>query len=113
MVRVARTLTAGGGQQGDEGTWARRRIERLEKRVGELERELSRARAQSRTIAEERDALRAQLANSEGNLALLTERLSAGKQDGGPVSKRLRADERALLHQLRRSGAGGLPNRAS
>jgi hypothetical protein len=110
LVRVVQTITAGNGQ-GDEGAWARRRIERLERRIGELERELSRAKAESREIADEREDLRRQLEHSEGNLAVLTDRL-AGRQPA-QISNRLGTDEQVLLNQLRGSASRRRPERAS
>ena len=110
LVRVVRTITAGNGQ-GDEGAWARRRIERLERRIGELERDLSRAKAESRGIADERDDLRRQLEHSEGNLAVLTDRLASRKPT--QILNRLGTDEQVLLNQLRGSASRRLPDRAS
>jgi hypothetical protein len=113
LVQVVQTLTQGRpGREGD-GQWARRRIERLERQIDELERDLSQAKAESKSVAEERDELRLQLEHSEGNLALLTDRLSKGKQSEAQLSKRLGPDERALLHQLRSSTVSGRPRRAS
>lgn len=110
LVRVVKTITAGNGQ-GDEGAWARRRIERLERRIGELERELSRAKADSRGIADERDDLRRQLEHSEGNLAVLTDRLASRKP--AQIVNRLGTDEQVLLNQLRGSASRRRPERAS
>jgi septal ring factor EnvC (AmiA/AmiB activator) len=97
LVQVVQTLTQG----------------RLERQIDELERDLSQAKAESKSVAEERDELRLQLEHSEGNLALLTDRLSKGKQSEAQLSKRLGPDERALLHQLRSSTVSGRPRRAS
>ena len=112
LVQVVQTLTKGSAGRESEGSWARRRIERLERQVNELERDLSQAKAESKSVAEERDELRLQLEHSEGNLALLTDRLSTGKVREGHVSKRLGPDERALLHQLRSSSVSGRAGRA-
>jgi chromosome segregation ATPase len=112
LVQVVQTLTKGSTGREGEGSWARRRIERLERQVNELERDLSQAKAESKSVAEERDELRLQLEHSEGNLALLTDRLSTGKVREGHVSKRLGPDERALLHQLRSSSVSGRAGRA-
>jgi hypothetical protein len=113
LVQVVKTLTQGSrGKEGD-GSWAGRRIERLERRIDELERDLSHAKAEAKSVADERDELRLQLEHSEGNLALLTDRLSTGKVREGQVSKRLGPDERALLHQLRSSALSQRPDRAS
>jgi beta-glucosidase-like glycosyl hydrolase len=113
LVQVVQTLTQGGQKREGDGTWARRRIERLERRADELERELSQAKAGAKGVADERDELRQQLEHSEGNLALLTERLSTGQVREGKASKRLGPDERALLHQLRSSSLKQRPGRAS
>jgi septal ring factor EnvC (AmiA/AmiB activator) len=111
LVRVVETITAGSGQREEEGAWARRRIERLERRIGELERELSRAKAESRGIADERDDLRRQLEHSEGNLAVLTDRLASRKPT--QILNRLGTDEQVLLNQLRGSASRRRPDRAS
>jgi hypothetical protein len=50
---------------------------------------------------------------SEGNLALLTDRLSQGPRHGSSVADRLGADERTLLRQLRRPSVNRRPERAS
>jgi chromosome segregation ATPase len=113
LVRVVQTITAGSGQRGEEGAWGRRRIERLERRIGELERELSRAKADSKGIAEERDDLRRQVEHGEGNLAVLTDRLASQKPPQGQVLSRLGTDEQVLLNQLRGSASRRRPDRAS
>lgn len=113
LVQVVQTLTNGSRKKESDGSWARRRIERLERRIGELERDLSQATAESKTLAVERDQLRLQLEHSEGNLALLTERLPAGKSREGELSNLLHSDERALLHELRSSAVKERPGRAS
>jgi len=104
LVRVVKTITAGGGQREEESSWARRRIERLERRIGELERDLSRVGAESKAIAEERDDLAGRLEHSEGNLAVLTDRLASLRPQKPRVGSRLGTDEQALLDQLRGSG---------
>ena len=108
LIQVVQKLTKPTSSGEDEGSWARRRIQRLERRVDELERDLSLSKAESHTVAAERDELRLQLEHSEGNLALLTERLESRKPREGHLSKLLDADERALLHQLR-GGAQSKP----
>jgi urease gamma subunit len=113
LVQVVQTVTKGNQAKESDGSWARRRIERLERRVGELERELTVAKAESKTVAAERDQLGLQLEHSEGNLALLAERLPAAKARDGQLSKLLDSDERALLHQLRGDTARQRPERAS
>ena len=113
LVQVVQTVTKGNQTKESDGSWARRRIERLERRVGELERELTVAKAESKTVAAERDQLGLQLEHSEGNLALLAERLPAAKARDGQLSKLLDSDERALLHQLRGDTARQRPERAS
>lgn len=113
LVQVVQSVTKGNQTKERDGSWARRRIERLERRIDELERELSVARAESKTLAAERDQLAVQLEHSEGNLALLAERLPSGKAREGQLSKLLHSDERALLHQLRSSTVKERPHRAS
>ena len=113
LVQVVQTVTKGNQAKESDGSWARRRIERLERRVGELERELLVATAESKTLAAERDQLGLQLEHSEGNLALLAERLPAAKARDGQLSNLLDSDERALLHQLRGDSARQHPKRAS
>jgi uncharacterized protein YicC (UPF0701 family) len=113
LVQVAQTLSQGNRGRETDGSWARRRIERLERRINDLERALSQAKAESKTLSAERDELRLQLEHSEGNLALLTDRLSTGKPRDDQLSKLLRTDERALLHQLRSSLVNERPDRAS
>jgi urease gamma subunit len=113
LVQVVQTMTKGNQTKESDGSWARRRIERLERRVGELERELLVAKAESKTLAAERDQLGLQLEHSEGNLALLAERLPAAKARDGQLSKLLDSDERALLHQLRSGAVKERPTRAS
>ncbi len=112
LVQVVQILTAGGRQRGSDGSWARRRMERLERRINDLERDLSQAKAESKTLAAERDELRLQLEHTQANLALLTDRLSTGKPREGQLSKLLGTDERALLHQLRSSAVDERPGRA-
>jgi len=113
LIQVVQNLTKGTRRADNEGAWARRRIERLERRVDELERDLLQSRAETNTTVAERDELRLQLEHSEGNLALLTERLATRKPREGQLSKLLDADERALLHQLRGGTVSKRPGRAS
>jgi chromosome segregation ATPase len=112
LIQVVQNLTKAPRGGENDGSWSRRRIERLERRVDELERELSQAKAESKTLAAERDELRLQLEHSEGNLALLSERGAARKPREGHLSKLLDADERALLHQLRGGTASKRPDRS-
>jgi hypothetical protein len=107
LLQVMQTLTERNRQHGSDGSWARRRIERLESRINDLERDLLQAKAESRTLAAERDELRQLLEHSQANLALLSDRVSTGKPQQGQLSKLLGTDERALLHQLRGSAAEG------
>jgi len=113
LVQVVQTLTQGQRGQTAGGSWARRRIDRLERRIHDLERELTQAKVESKAVEAERDALRVQVVHSEGNLALLTDRLSTHKPQEGRMSNLLRSDERALLHQLRASAVKDRPDRAS
>ncbi len=112
LLQVVQTLTEGNRQRGSDGSWARRRIERLESRINDLERDLLQAKAESRTLAADRDELRQLLENSQANLALLSDRVSTGKPREGQLSKLLGTDERALLHQLRGNAADNRPGRA-
>ncbi len=101
LLQVVQTLTEGNRKRGSDGSWARRRIERLESRINELERDLLQAKAESRTVIAERDESRLLLEHSQANLALLSDRASGGKPRDGQLSKLLGTEERALLHQLR------------
>ena len=108
LVQVVQTVAKGNQAKDADGSWARRRIERLERRIGELERELSVAKAESRTLAAERDQLGLQLEHSEGiplrllqkpHLDSRSERRKAGSHQvsGGLVIQRTQL-------QLRESG---------
>jgi hypothetical protein len=112
LLQVVQALSEGNRQRGSDGSWARRRIERLENRINDLERDLLQAKAESRTIAAERDELRLLLEHSQANLALLSDRASTGKPREVPLSKLLGTDERALLHQLRGNAADDRAGRA-
>jgi hypothetical protein len=112
LLQVVHALSEGNRQRGSDGSWARRRIERLESRINDLERDLLQAKAESRTIAAERDELRLLLEHSQANLALLSDRASTGKPRQEPLSKLLGTDERALLHQLRGNAADDRAGRA-
>lgn len=101
LVQVVQKLTESPSNEKDT-LWARRRIDRLERRVNELERELSKAHADVKLIAADRDELRIQLEHSDGNLALLAERLGSGQPAKSHLSEILNADERALLAKLNR-----------
>jgi chromosome segregation ATPase len=113
LIQVVQNLTKAPRRGENDGSWSRRRMQRLERRVDELERELSQSKAESKILGAERDELRLRLEHSEGNLALLTERLATSKPREGHLSKLLDADERALLHQLRGGTASQYPDRAS
>ena len=52
-----------------------------------LEQDLLHTKTQAKTIATERDELRLQLEHGEANLALLTDRLQAGKERGNSYRK--------------------------
>ena len=101
LGRVAQVLSS--GQRTDEpATWARRRIEQLESRVDELQRDLARARAEAKTNADEREELRGRLEAASHNLSLLTERVDSERRPtGGKAAERLGRDEQALLYELR------------
>ncbi len=105
LTRVAQVLSS--GQRSDEpATWARRRIEQLEARVDELQRDLARAKAEAKTNADEREELRGRLEAATHNLSLLTERVDSERRPApGKAAERLGRDEQALLYELR-----GRPN---
>ena len=108
LARVAQTLSS--AQRSDEpATWARRRIEQLEARVDELQRELARARAEAKTNADEREELRGRLEAASHNLSLLTERVDSERRPG-KAADRLGRDEQALLYELR-GNSGSRPGR--
>ncbi len=98
LVRTAQVLVAS-QEPAESAGWARRRIEQLEGRIDELQKEVLRAKAEAKTNAEERDELRGQLEAASHNLSLLTERRQAPKQ--GRAAERLGSDEQALLYELR------------
>jgi hypothetical protein len=112
LVRVVETITTGADHRESDDSWARRRIERLERRITELERSLSQAKGESRVLAEERDDLKKQLEHTAGNLALLTDRLES-RRTQEVLTNRLGDDERALLNQLRRGAPRGRTDRVS
>jgi uncharacterized coiled-coil protein SlyX len=110
LARVVETITSGNSHEAVESdSWARRRIERLERQNAELERALARLRAEARALAEERDALKSQLEHTAGNLALLTDRMQS-RPAHDVLSKRLGSDEQALLRQLRSRTSRGRGN---
>jgi hypothetical protein len=113
LARVAQVLSNSQGSS-DPASWARRRIEQLEARVDELQRELARARADAKTNADERDELRGRLDAASHNLELLTERVDTSRNRPGRAAERLGSDEQALLYELRgnRGGSGNRPERA-
>ncbi len=98
LARTAQVLAASQEPAGSAG-WARRRIDQLEGRIDELQKEVLRAKAEAKTNAEERDELHGQLEAASHNLSLLTERRQAPKH--GRAAERLGSDEQALLYELR------------
>ena len=107
LARTAQVLAA--SQEPAESVgWARRRIEQLEGRIDELQKELLGAKAEARANAEERDELRGQLEAASHNLSLLTEQRQSPKP--GRAAERLGSDEQALLYELR--GTTRRPGRA-
>jgi hypothetical protein len=102
LTEVVRTLS-GDGRKDKGDSWAQRRIAGLERHNVELERELSRAKAEGRELAEECQNLKDQLENSEGNLALLTERFTSPGLRKSGASEKLGAAERELLANMQRS----------
>ena len=113
LVRVVETITSGSDQRETDDSWARRRIERLERRNTELERALSQAKGETRMLSEERDELKKQLEHTAGNLALLTDRLESRRSTQDVITNRMGDDERALLNQLRRGATSDRSNRVS
>jgi chromosome segregation ATPase len=105
LVRVTRLLAQ---EPTESSAWARRRIDQLEGRIDELQRELARAKADAKNAAEERDELRGQLEAASHNLSLLTEQRQSPKP--GRAAERLGSDEQALLYELR--GQRRRPGRA-
>jgi len=98
---LARTVQVLGNAQepAEASGWARRRIEQLQGRVDELQRELARARAEAKTFMDERDELRGQLEAASHNLNLLAERSRSPRPSR--AAERLGSDEQALLYELR------------
>ncbi|HXX90476.1 MAG TPA: hypothetical protein VEI83_09670 [Acidimicrobiales bacterium] len=97
LARTAQVL-ASSQEPAEAVGWARRRIQQLEGRIDELERELARAKAEAKANADERDELRGQLEAASHNLSLLAER-SQGQRPGR-AAQRLGSDEQALLYEL-------------
>jgi hypothetical protein len=100
LARVTRIL-AMPAESSESATWARRRLEHLEKRNTDLQKEVARARADHEAVTIERDALKSQLDAAQHNLGLLTDRLNTPRQAQGRAAERLGSDEQTLLHQLR------------
>lgn len=96
LVRVSRVLAK---PEGSDAVWARRRIEQLERRIDELQRDLARAKAEAKTNADQREDLRGKLDAASHNLSLLTER--GPIKSVGRAAERLGEDEQALLYELR------------
>jgi len=111
LLQVVQTLSEGKRRPGNDGSWARRRIERLEGRINDLERDLLHAKAESRTANAERDEMQLLLEHSQANLALLSDRASGGKPREDQLSKLLGTDEKALLHRLRNNQTDERPGR--
>jgi hypothetical protein len=113
LVQVTQSLRAADEPRSDDSGWARRRIERLERRNDELERQLARAKAEVNAMTQDRDGVRRQLELSESNLALLAERPANIKPRHASFENRLQEDEKTLLRQLRRGSPAERPERAS
>ena len=105
LARIA-TIISDRETQGEENrphadskseNWAVRRIQKLDRRVKELEKEIARERALQRLTAEERDSYRQKFEHSVGNLAVLAES-SSGKKKA--IDDRLGDDDRLLLQRL-------------
>ncbi len=112
LAKVTRVLTTseaqGSSGASDQASWARRRIDQLETRLGNMQRDLARAKAEVEAVAEERDSLRGQLEAATHNLGLLTERMDTPRRPPSRAAERLDADDQALLYRL-----GGRPQQAS
>ena len=104
LARTAQVL-ASAQEPTDAAGWARRRMQQLEGRIDELERELARAKAEAKTFADERDELRGQLEAASHNLNLLTEQRNGPKPSR--AAQRMGSDEQALLYELRRTSRSG------
>jgi chromosome segregation ATPase len=102
LSKVVEAISNGSvGGRGDS-TRTRRQLERLQRQNQELATELSKARMELKESATEREDLRERLQNSEGNLALLTDRLveKPGKAVASSKLSKLKAEDRALLDHL-------------
>ena len=102
LSKVVEAISNGSvGGRGDS-TRTRRQLERLQRQNEELATELSKARMELKESAIERQDLRERLQNSEGNLALLTDRLveKPGKAVASSKLSKLKAEDRALLDHL-------------
>ena len=98
LARVTTLLTSDSRPTG----WARRRMDKLETKVTELERALARAQAETRAVAEQRDELQLRLERAEQNLAVVTSRLERNRPDAKrSAGGRLGPAEQALLRELR------------
>ena len=97
LARTAQVL-ASAQEPAEAVGWARRRIQLLEGRVDELERELARTKAEAKATADERDELRGQLEAASHNLDLLAEQRH--QRGSGRAAQRLGSDEQALLYEL-------------
>jgi hypothetical protein len=100
LARTAKVLAAS-KEPAEAVGWARRRIEQLEGRIDELQRELARTKAEAKVSADERDQLRGQLDAASHNLSVLTEQ--SQKPRSGRAAQRLGPEEEALLFELRNS----------
>jgi hypothetical protein len=107
LARTAQVL-AESQEPTESAGWARRRIEQLEGRIDELQKEVLRAKAEVKVTADERDELRGQLEAASHNLTLLTDQRQSPKP--GRAAERLGSDDQALLYQLR--GQRRRPGRA-
>lgn len=114
LLQVVQNLTdadhARGGKR--DGSWTVRRLERLERQASDSERALARARAETRSISEERDALLKQVEIMEANSALVRPNYGRAENRSSGIDH-LDADERLLLHQLRGTSNEHRPGRAS
>lgn len=103
LARVTRIIAGAPAESPPPSS--RRRLDRLEVSNSQLQRELTRARAERDSALAECQQLRDQLATAQNNLDLLTERSGDRKHLRPRAFDRLSDEERALLRQLRASTA--------
>jgi hypothetical protein len=111
LAHTARVLAAS-QEPAETAGWARRRIEQLEARVDELQRDVARAKAEAQAVAEQRDEIRGHLEAASHNIEILQERVQGPRTGTGKAADKLGNDEQALLFALRGSRGRGQGGRA-